>query len=499
MTHFLRRIQVIFLYVLPVFICIILLVSCKPSKFDDLPLQFSYFTEDKDGKEQYVMSKQFTLTFDTVFTSIGSITRQFMVHNTSNQEITIKSIILAGGNQSFYSINVNGMSGTSFKDITIPKKDSIFVFVKVNINPDTPISNSPFFVKDSILFITGQFKQEVKLLAYGQNARYIVANQGSEGLRYRVVAGEHETVTWNKDLPYVVYGWAVIDSTGTLIIDPGTKLYFHNNSGLWAYRYSNLEVNGTLQEPILFRGDRLESWFDTDYAQWSRIWINEGADATINNAIITNAFVGIQVEPLPYNDNHVDITTNSLVKIDNTIIKNTQDCGVLSRFLNIEMTNCVIANNGASSLQLEGGNYTLKHLTVANYFKQAERKAPACYMSNVVSFYNNSPWDIKADFVNCIIDGKLETEIIVNKAQNAAELDISFQNCLLKAKDNSSYFKDCLCNEDPKFTDIEKLDFTLLSGSPAIGKGKVLNDVPLDILGNPRGDKPDLGAYQFVK
>jgi hypothetical protein len=254
--------------------------------------------------------------------------------------------------------------------------------------------------------------------------------------------------------------------------------------------------DGTLGEPVIFRGDRLESWFNEDYAQWSRIWINEGAQVTINNALITNAFVGIQVEALPYDNGTIDLTHDSSVKIENTIIRNTQNYGVLSRFLNIEMTNCVITNNGASSLQLEGGEYTMKHLTIGNYFRQAERKLPACYVSNKVSVYNDFPMDVNAEFINCIITGKLETEIEVKKGEKA-NLKVAFQSCLVKSKNDSDYFDEyCLRNEDPKFTDTDKLDFRLLPESPAIGRGRSGIGVDKDILGNSRGDKPDIGAYQ---
>jgi len=479
MTQKARPIQATYLYVLSLIICLCCAVSCKKhNENNDVNLRFS--------------CENNTLTFDTVFTSVGSITKHFTVHNPSKSDVTT-TIYLAGGAKSKYSINVNGMPGIHFKDVTIPAKDSIFIFVKVNIDPNNP--DNHFLETDSIVFMTGVRTQDVNLMAYGQDANFILADPKSG---FKVVAGENETVTWTKEKPYVVYGWAAIDSTGTLNIEAGTKIYFHSGSGLWAYRYSNLNVNGTLEEPVSFRGDRLEAWFNDDYAQWDRIWINEGAEVSIHYAVISNAFVGVQIEPLPTNDGFLNITDKT-IKIENSIIQKTKNCGVISRFLNVNMTNCVIADNGGYGLLLEGGKFTMKHLTVANYYMQAERKNPTCFISNKVlsikEYETLDPIETKAEFINCIITGRNETEVEVKK-MDGAELTAAFKNCLVKSKNDADFFEACLLNKDPLFTDKDKHDFTLLPDSPVIGKGKPDVGVPFDILGNPRGNAPDIGAYQ---
>ena len=122
------------------------------------------------------------------------------------------------------------MTGTEFPEVEVPAHDSLFIFVKVTVDPQN--SNSPMVIDDSIVFTTNGQVQDVNLTAWGQDAHYIVANKVLGGsLRYKIVAGEGEDITWVNDKPYLVYGWAVIDSTGNLNIDPGVRIHFYN--GKW--------------------------------------------------------------------------------------------------------------------------------------------------------------------------------------------------------------------------------------------------------------------------
>ena len=437
------------------------------------------------------------VTFDTVFSTIGSTTQRLIAYNPNNFDITT-DIHLASGSNSYYSINVDGLSGIDFDDVEIKAKDSIFIHVKVTINPGN--QNNPFLVTDSIIFRTGNNQQDVDLIAYGQDANFIVADSLSGSIKYKIVARAHETIRWTNEKPYVIYGWAAVDSLGKLIIDPGTKIYLHKGSGIWVYRYGNIEVNGTTEQPVLFRGDRKEAWFDTDYSQWDRIWINEGtADNIINNAIVTNSFIGIQVEALSENLGNKTIITNS-------IIHNTANAGILAKASNIEVTNCQISNNGSYSLQLEIGNFELKHLTIANYFSQSARENPALYISN---FYKESiangdgtytsvtyVGNTTSSMVNSIITGILTNEISTG-IDEAAILEWQLENCLIKTDYTSANFINCIRNSSPLFTDYSEQDFTLQSTSPAINAGKPGIGVDYDILGNPRDGNPDIGAYEF--
>ena len=60
-----------------------------------------------------------TLVFDTVFTTIGSVTKNFKFYNNDNKPLTVSKIKLMGGDNSPYRINVDGLSGNEFNDIKI--------------------------------------------------------------------------------------------------------------------------------------------------------------------------------------------------------------------------------------------------------------------------------------------------------------------------------------------------------------------------------------------
>ena len=152
-----------------------------------------------------------SVIFDTVFTTVGSITRNLKVYNKHDKALNISSITLLGGSSSSYRINVDGVPGVQEKDIEIPGNDSIYIFVRVSIDPTS--GNLPFVVSDEIAFITNNNEQRVVLAAWGQDAHYIVADKTIGSIKYKIVAAEDSAVTWPADKPYLVYGYAVVDST----------------------------------------------------------------------------------------------------------------------------------------------------------------------------------------------------------------------------------------------------------------------------------------------
>ncbi len=441
-----------------------------------------------------------SIIFDTVFTSLGSATHRLKVYNRGNSKIKISDIRLEKGAASDFRINVDGEATFDKQNVVIRGGDSLFIFARVTIDPNN-VAN-PFVVEDRLIFNINGNEQSVKLIAWGRNAHYILADHHTPGFpSYKIVADSLENVQWTNKKPIVIYGFAVINSYGSLNIAAGTKIYFHKNSGLWVYANGKLTVSGTLEQPVIFQGDRLEADYAELPGQWDRIWIMEGpagSDDVIKNAIIKNGFIGIQAESF------FQKTKNKLL-LKNVVIENMDGAGILSRDYNIDAQNLVVANCGGYCLALTGGgNYHFIQSTLVNYWSYSIRNNPAVMLTNFLPDSNNRPVPSSMHFTlgNSIIYGYNDNEFgtsMVAGADSAYFLD----HCLVKTRlkmDNSAYFNQIIKNKDPKFMDIGNLDYRLDTLSPAIGKGDpaISAAAPYDLLGNPRGQSPDLGAYQFV-
>ncbi|MCK4638186.1 MAG: hypothetical protein KAT33_02080, partial [Bacteroidales bacterium] len=85
-----RFISIFFKTGIVIFLFFLIFSSCK--KKDD-------FITDPSFKLDFSTD---SIVFDTVFTTVGSITKQLKVYNNNKQNVKISSIQLAGGNSSNY-------------------------------------------------------------------------------------------------------------------------------------------------------------------------------------------------------------------------------------------------------------------------------------------------------------------------------------------------------------------------------------------------------------
>lgn len=420
-----------------------------------------------------------TLVFDTVFTTVGSTTKQFKIYNRENKPLKIEEIELMGGENSLFRMNVDGLMGFKINDIEVLAKDSLFVFIEVTLDVNGEIL--PMIVEDSIRFRTNGVDQYVKLAVWGQDA-YFHYKDLNEG-------------TWPKDKPHVIYGYAAVDSAKSLVIQAGTKVYLHKNALLYVYK-STLKIQGTLGNEVVFQGDRLESDYEDVSGQYYGIYFHEALPSSIDYAILKNGTSGVH---LFSRDSNIPGYT---LEMTNTIIKNQARYGVfIYSGAKVKAENCIIARNGAHSLLvLEGGDFNFNHCNLLGY---GNSQNPAVAISNFYNNYSTSSTNVgsinEGKLYNCILTGNLDTELAIDTIQmTGVNLNFNFRNCLIKSKEiqKDAFYKSIFWNNNPAFTDVNKYDFRFSASSILNGNG-ITTSLVTDIIGNPRNNPPDIGAIEL--
>nr|WP_276904826.1 hypothetical protein [Pedobacter kyonggii] len=416
--------------------------------------------------------------FDTIFTSVGSTTKRIKIVNWNNDAVKVSEIRLSGGNTSAFSININGEQAQHKNDLIINGRDSINLFVKVSINPNS--TNLPFLVQDSIILNTNGNKQVIQLLAYGQNAVFV--NESTI----------NANTIWTKALPYIINGSLTVKSGGSLTIQPGTKIYFHKDANLNIE--GNLVVNGSLTEPVLFCSDRLEHIYSDEPGQWKGIFLKRTGNGLIKNAIIKNASVGITSDSLSVNNNPKLILSNS-------IIKNMQVAAYIGYHSELLAFNNVMYNCGNYLIYaVGGGNYNLKQNTFAAYNSNFPRKTAALSFSDYLSA--NAYNKLQVDLTNNIIWGSLTNELDIQK-KTSAIVQFNLWSNLIRSSNSAYSNNGNILNTDPLFINQDLEDFKVSPSSIVRKKGTDLSTDPYffnylnqDAKGNTRIYPSTLGSYE---
>ncbi len=471
-----------------------------------------------------------TVFLDTIFTNIGSSTYTLKVFNSSNENILVPEIKLRNDSSS-YRLNVDGNAGSSFENIPLLAKDSLFIFIETTFDISS-IGENEFLYTDAIQFgDLGDF-QEVELVTLVKDAIFLYPESQSNGTTETLLLGldeegneiridgfllDDDELTFTQEKPYVIYGYAAVSNNKTLTIEAGSRVHFHKDSGLLVGTGGSLHVLGSvssdndLQEnEVIFQGDRLEPEFENTPGQWGTIWLAAGSTSNnIRNLTIKNATIGLLVD----GDEALGTPTLSIA---NSQIHNSSLINLWSRAAWIQAENNVFGNAGTHSLYLnQGGNYNLKHCTIANYWTSGFRNTTALAIDNYRStttgerISNNLT---NANFSNCIIDGNRDLEISFSREETSTfnfqflhsslkfsdSREIFANDPLYNFEDNSLYIN-TLLNTSNAFVDPVKNDFQLSGDSGVLNFGDINTalEVPLDLLGVSRTSSPDLGAFEL--
>jgi hypothetical protein len=426
-----------------------------------------------------------TLQFDTVFASVGSVTRELRIINPGRNPFVINHLYLGGGQSSPYRLNIDGEPVSEKSDLEIESGDSIFIFVELFVDPGN--SNSPVLVNDSILFNLGEKSQRVILSGWGQDINLI---------KNKTIG----TSTWIRGKPYVIYDKLVVDTLGTLTVEAGTRILFHRNASLVIA--GTLIVNGSVSSPVFFAGDRLEEMYGEIPGQWKGIlFLNTAKGNIISHGIIKNSIFGIQVgEPGAVSD-------FPALKLFSTVIAHTSVSGLSAIKGNIEAANCAIYHCGRFCVHLEaGGEYTFTNCSIFNQWEYGVRLTPALFVTEKPENPGSGASQMDVTLNNSVIYGANDSELDIVPLNTIFTGNYFFDHCLIRLDTSKAKFMDSdefpkvIFNKDPLFIDAGKWDLRPDSLSPLINNGDKSFSVlyPFDIRGVSRtpGVNPDIGAFE---
>lgn len=452
------------------------------------------------GRAELVFSTD-TVLFDTVFTTIGTITERVKVFNPYAETVEISRIFLERGSGSNFKLNADGTAGKEVLNLQIAPFDSIFIFIEATIDPNG--GNTPMVVEEKLFIETENNLQFVHLVAWGQDAYFY------PGISFGDLNGDGFGDQWvlPTDKPVVFYGYSIVDTGAVLTIPCGAQIHFHSNSGLVVGHEASLKVLGCLNDPVVMQGDRLESFFDDIAGQWGErfggIYLTQtSVDNEIRNAIIKNGTVGVIVDS--------NTNANPTLILENTQILNMSLFGILGQDARIEATNTVVANCGDHAVALRfGGDYHFKHCTFANYWTANPRSKATLLLNNAFEVDGRTfVRDFKARFENTIVYGALDEEIEIQETEGQP-FEYFFDHCVLKRDTNElndpTHYAGLILNPsapfvdgvtfNPLFADVNT-DFKLNAFTRAIDAGKQIGVID-DLEGNIRDGSPDIGAYEY--
>ncbi|WP_210518276.1 hypothetical protein [Hymenobacter terricola] len=480
-----------------------------------------------------------TVLFDTVFTTIRTVTKRLWVYNRNSGAVKT-DVSLTGTAGTPYSLLINGDAGPSASGVTVRGKDSLLVLVRAVLgdNGQATVAKK-FLVTDEVHFRTNGNDQNVKLVAYGQNAYFHRAD---------IIRTDK---TWATDKPHVIINSPYIAQPGAapvsvgVYVAAGATLRIPKGARIYSHAGGLIQVDGTLRvnddfvpgtgttdtvkatnpNIVRFQGDRLEPFYADVPGQWGGIvFTGSTQNNSIRYAEIKNATFGAFL----YNPN---ATAHPKLTVDNTVIRNISGSnlsfanatastggGIISYSGDVTATNCLFTNCGEYAvLGAGGGIYNFNFCTFANYTPSFHRETSSLTFTNK-KVTDGTPLPLTLNLLNSIVWGSFEDELFLEN-NGAANYTVNVLNTLLRTKEyqatTSTTGKPGLANTaynnlinvaDPLFVrtslTIGKPDYRLQDSSPAKRRAPLTppstpsNDLLNVRRSNLNLNQTSLGAYE---
>ena len=418
-----------------------------------------------------------TISFDTVFTGLGSATMEFRAVNPENEPLRIDRIWLGGGMASPFRLNINGDYVTETGETVIAKGDSIFIFIEVTVDPvggDLPLS-----VTDSVNFRSGGYTGRVILEAWGQDIRTVTGE----------VTGN---TVWTDGMPYVVTGSLFIDTLASLTLEPGTRVYMHHRASVTVA--GTLRAKGTPVNRVLLATDRLEEDYRDVPGRWHGVeFLDCSHNSVLDFTTIRNAEIAVNIEG--------SASAEPVLSMNGAILMHNTVASLAARRARVFAVNSLFAHSGFSTVSLrEGGIYEFIHCTVSNRWEYSFRPEPAL----LIDPGSGSMPQVR--LVNSVVTGSLSNEMLIDASAQVAAAGFRADSSLVKVDTvtsswySTALFRSVMTKPEPRFISESEWDFRPDSLSPLLDRAGRTETVawPFDIRNKPRpyDSGPDIGAFE---
>jgi len=326
----------------------------------------------------------------------------------------------------------------------------------------------------------------------------------------------------------------IVAEGATVTIAEGASFYMHNNANLIIA--GTVKAKGTLDKPIVFRGDRLDYIplsvplpYDLIHGQWGSIYFNATSyENEFDHVIVRNGLTGLTFRESSPDRLKIQINNSQITNMDSTTFA-AYNCY-------IEAINSEFSNSTYATVMLAGGKYQFTHCTLANFMESGmmshnmARLTPALTLADNITYTDTEKHTfplLQAYFDNCIIDGNIsggKNEIAFDTGNdtmngNDEQFNYRFNHCVIATKktdndrfneviflentktDIKQYIKSKAKNDEDKYDFI--YDFRITKESAATGKAdrSIAEQFPTDRFGVNRltsESGPSIGAYEYV-
>ena len=356
-----------------------------------------------------------TVSFDTLVSTVSSSTERLLVYNRNKDGLRISEVRLKHAGNSLFRANVDGqyLQDGVGRDFEVLGKDSIFVHIEVTL-PDADADTVTQYT-DSLCF----------QLENGQVQYVVLQAGGMDAWHWHGVKVIEQDTTFRSRRPVIIYDSLYVSAGATLTIEAGTQLYFHQHASMCVD--GRLLVNGTLDSPVVFRGDRTGNLFDylpydNTPQQWGGVYLH-GSGHKFNYLDLHSSTFGIVAE-------------DTDMELANCVIHNTGGNALWTKNCRVKAYNTQISNAFGDLFHMIGGDTEMTFCTLAQFYNfDAVRGWALCLRDYAVEYGDTMFYDIaQARFSNCIINGYGEDVIsgsFIKEKNFGDSVRYHFERCFL--------------------------------------------------------------------